>query len=70
MNQYALQIVQGDGWCWVILQAEPGSLEFTEHSAGECEWDTYQAALDNGAVALAKLDAQPYENERADPVGQ
>lgn len=39
-------------------------------AANECEWETYQAALDNGAVALAGAQGQPYENEGADPVGE
>lgn len=43
---------------------------WTMEAANECEWETYQAALDNGAVALAGAQGQPYENEGADPVGE
>ena len=71
MKNFALQVTgSGDGgWCWAILRATDNPLVFEKHSAGECEWESYQAALDNGAVALAKAQGQAYENEGADPVG-
>ncbi|WP_028600840.1 hypothetical protein [Ottowia thiooxydans] len=71
MKHYALQVVDGgDGdWRWVILVAPAGSLVFSEHSAQQDDEGSFQVAMDSGAVALAKLQKQPYENERADPVG-
>lgn len=71
---YALQIVADPddtaSYRWIVLAQEPDDAgRFSEHSAAECAFDDWAAALDAGTVALAAAEAQPYENEAADPVG-
>jgi hypothetical protein len=71
---YALQVLPDadhDGqFHWVVLEEHPdGGGQFTPHSAGECGFDSYEAALNAGTLALAAADGQPYENEATDSVG-
>ena len=70
--ELALQIVNGgDGtYRWVILQSTDSEpYTFQEHSLADDDYATYELALIAGAVALAKAQGEPYEDERADPVG-
>lgn len=69
---HALQVItDGDGnWRWVLLGPTDNPLVFEEHSAAECDFDTYDAAAHDGLVALGAADGQPVEDERADPVGE
>lgn len=55
---------------WVVLEQEPLDAHiFKPHSASECEFDSWAAALDAGTLALAAAEGQAYENEAADSVG-
>ena len=69
---HALQVItDGDGnWRWVLLGPTDDPLVFEEHSAAECDFDTYDAAAHAGLAALGAADGQPVEDERADPVGE
>ncbi len=71
---YALQVLvdpDHDGkFRWLVMEEGPaGAGHFIPHSAGDCGFDSYEAALNAGTLALAAADRQPYENEAADPVG-
>ncbi len=71
---YCLQIISDpdstDSYRWIILEQEPDeALIFKPHSAAECDFDSWAAALDAGTLALAHAEGQPYENEATDPVG-
>lgn len=71
---YALQILEdpddANSYRWVVLaQAQDDAGTFREHTASECEFSEWGAALDAGTLALAAAEGQPYENEAADPVG-
>lgn len=71
---YALQIIEdpddAKSYRWVVLaQAPDDAGTFREHSASECEFNDWGAALDAGTLALAAAEGQAYENEAADPVG-
>ncbi len=68
---HALQVItDGDGnWRWVLLAPTDDPLVFAEHSAADCDFDTYDAAAHAGLVALGAADGQLVEDERADPVG-
>lgn len=69
MPIYSLSVAGADHgeYRWVIVElTEP---TFKEHSSAECDYDSYEAALNAGTLELALLDMQPYENEAADPVG-
>ncbi len=70
-HPYALQVIpDGDGnWRWVLLAPTDDPLVFAEHSAADCDFDTYDAAAHAGLVALGNADGQLVEDERADPVG-
>ena len=54
----------------MLLGPTDNPLVFEEHSAAECDFDTYDAAAHDGLVALGAADGQPVEDERADPVGE
>ena len=71
MKRHALQVISDDpgNFRWVLLAPTDDWNVFGEHSAADCDFDTYEAALNAGALALAAADVQPYENEAADPVG-
>lgn len=74
MPSHCLQVIPDpddeNSFRWVILEQVPNeALVFTPHSAAECEFDSWAAALDAGTLALAKAEGMPYENEAADPVG-
>jgi hypothetical protein len=71
---YCLQVIadpdQEDSFRWIILeQDEQDALTFKPHSAAECDFPKWGAALDAGTLALAAAEGQSYENEAADPVG-
>lgn len=53
----------------MLLAPTDDPLVFEEHSAAECDFDTYDAAAHAGLVALGAADGQLVEDERADPVG-
>ena len=53
---------------WVLLAPTDDWNVFGEHSAADCDFDTYEAALSAGTLALAAADQQPYENKAADRV--
>ncbi len=70
---YALQVIadpdDSNSYRWVVLeQAGNDAGKFREHSASDCEFSEWSAALDAGTLALAAAEGQPYENEAADPV--
>lgn len=70
---YCLQIISdpddAKSFRWTVLEQEPNeALVFKHHSASECDYDSWAAALDAGTLALAHAEGQPYENEAADPV--
>ena len=48
---HALQVItDGDGnWRWVLLGPTDNPLVFEEHSAAECDFDTYDAAAHDGS---------------------
>ncbi|MCZ2498122.1 hypothetical protein GN316_15260 [Xylophilus sp. Kf1] len=71
MPSHSLQIISDDpgNFRWVLLAPTEDWDRFVEHSAAGCDFDTYEAALNAGTLALAAADEQPYENEAADPVG-
>lgn len=71
---FCLQIIpdpdDAASYRWIILEQEPNeALVFKPHSASQCDFDSWAAALDAGTLALAAVEGQPYENEAADPVG-
>lgn len=71
---YCLQVIsdpdQDDLYRWIILeQDEQDALKFKPHSAAECDFADWGAALNAGTLALAAAEGQPYENEASDPVG-
>lgn len=74
MPSYSLQVLldpdDSNSYRWVVLEQDPqDSFTFKPHSAAECDFDTWAAALNAGTLALAAAEGQPYENEAADPVG-
>lgn len=71
---YALQVITDpddtNSYRWVVLEQEPDNVgRFREHSASDCDFTDWAAALDAGTLALAAAEGRPYENEAADPVG-
>jgi hypothetical protein len=66
---YALQVLTDDpgSFRWVLTEVDGN--QTSDHSAAECDFDTYADALNAGTVTLAAVDGQPYENEAIDPVG-
>lgn len=71
---YALQVITDpddtNSYRWVVLAQEPDDVgRFREHSASDCDFTDWAAALDAGTLALAAAEGRPYENEAADPVG-
>lgn len=58
LHPHALQVIaDGDGnWRWVLLGPTDDPLVFEEHSAAECDYDTYDAAAYAGLVALGAAD--------------
>lgn len=71
---YALQVITDpddtNSYRWVVLAQEPDDIgRFREHSASDCDFTDWAAALDAGTLALAAAEGRPYENEAADPVG-
>ena len=71
---YCLQIIadpdDAESFRWIVLEQESNdALVFKPHSAADCDFDSWAAALDAGTWALAQAEGQPYENEAADPVG-
>lgn len=71
MLSHAPQVIADDPghFRWMPLAPGADTLTFEAHSHAECEFDSYEAALNAGTLALAAADEQPYENEAADPVG-
>lgn len=74
MPSHCLQIIADpdheETFRWVVLEQEPhDAYIFKPHSASECDFDSWAAALDAGTLAFAAAEGQPYENEAADPVG-
>ena len=70
---HALQVFHDDEdgqYHWAVLEERgEDSGVFSPLSAGETGFATYADALNAGAVALAAVAGEPYENEAADPVG-
>ncbi|MBV7541994.1 hypothetical protein [Acidovorax sp. sic0104] len=55
---------------WVLLElVENEALLFKPHSAADCDFQSWESALNAGTIALAHAEGQVYENEAADPVG-
>ena len=71
MQHHSLQVMTDGtgGYRWTILAPTEDWNVFTQHSAAEEDFETYEAALNAGTLALAAADGEPYENEAADPVG-
>lgn len=74
MPSFALQILtdpdEPSTFSWVVLEQDPeDAFTFRPHSAADCEFEDWAAALDAGTLALAAAEGQAYENEAADPVG-
>lgn len=74
MPSHCLQIIPDSdneqAFRWIVLEQEQNeALVFRPHSASECDFESWGAALDAGTLALAKAEGQAYENEAADPVG-
>lgn len=74
MPSHCLQIIPDpdneQAFRWIVLEQEQNeALVFRPHSASNCDFDSWGAALDAGTLALAKAEGQAYENEAADPVG-
>jgi hypothetical protein len=69
MPIYSLSVTSADPYeyRWVIVTLD--APKFEEHSIADCDYDSYEAALNAGTLELARLDNEPYENEAADPVG-
>ena len=68
---YSLQVVSDDpgNFRWLIFAPTEDALTFAQHSVAECNFSSFEDALNAGTVALARLEGQPYENEAVDPVG-
>lgn len=71
MSHHALQVITDDpgSYRWVLLAPTEDWDRFDAHSSAECDFDTYEDALNAGTLALAAADGESYENEAADPVG-
>jgi len=69
MSPHALMVIADEPgtFHWVLLEVDGRHVDPLGSST--CQFDSYAAALNDGTVALAAADGQPYENEAADPVG-
>jgi hypothetical protein len=69
MPIYSLNVSQeeADIFRWVLVEIDGERV--LPHSHAACGFDSYEAALNAGTLALAAADGEEFENEAADPVG-
>ena len=66
MPRHAVRVISDDPgtYRWVVLAPTEDWDRFVAHSSCECDFDSYEAALNAGTLALAKADNGPTRTRR------